>query len=92
MGSSQPLVGAVIGALVMVVANVAVAWFATAPDHYEWTDSAVFMSPFAAAFGAIVGALTGAFLRATRQPGRRQFDERRRRPGRRSAADKRKYR
>jgi hypothetical protein len=53
----QPLLGAaVFGAFVMVVANVAFAWFASGPDHHGWTGPAVFMSPFAAAFGAIAGA------------------------------------
>jgi membrane associated rhomboid family serine protease len=68
MRSREPLAGAIIGALVLVVANVVFAWFATAPDHYEWTDSAIFMSPFAAAFGAIAGAATGALLRRTPTP------------------------
>jgi len=77
MRSREPLAGAVIGALVLVVANVAFAWFATAPDHYEWTDSAIFMSPFAAAFGAIAGAATGALLRRGPAPSDRRHDRRR---------------
>lgn len=58
-----PLIGAGIGALVLVVANVAFAWFATAPSHYEWKDPAVFMSPFAALIGAYLGAVTGHLAR-----------------------------
>jgi hypothetical protein len=81
MGSSRPLVGAVIGALVLVVANVAFAWLATAPDHEEWTDPAIFMSPFAAVFGAIAGAGVAVL---TRPPGHG-------RPDHRSRSEKRKY-
>jgi membrane associated rhomboid family serine protease len=82
MGSSRPLAGAVIGALILVVANVAFAWFASAPDHQEWTDPAVFMSPFAALFGAIAGAAVAAL---TRPPGQGRPDDR-------SRSEKRKYR
>ena len=56
MDSYQPLAWAAIGAAVLVAANVAFAWFATAPDHYEWTDPALFMSPLAALVGAFIGA------------------------------------
>ncbi|MEI8408586.1 MULTISPECIES: hypothetical protein [unclassified Kribbella] len=63
MGRYRPLAGAGIGALVMVVATVAFAWFATAPDHYEWTDSAVFMSPVTALIGAYTGAALGHLSR-----------------------------
>ncbi|WP_433162632.1 hypothetical protein [Kribbella sp. CA-247076] len=81
MGRFQPLLGAaVFGAFVMVVANVVFAWFASGPDHYEWTDPAIFMSPFAAAFGAIAGAAVAAL---TKRPPPRRPDGRR---------DKRKYR
>jgi hypothetical protein len=80
MGNSRPLAGAVIGALVMVVANVAFAWFATGPEHTEWTDPAIFMSPFAALFGALAGAIVAAL---TRPPaGRHDRDVRRGRDGR----------
>ncbi|MEV0291389.1 MULTISPECIES: hypothetical protein [unclassified Kribbella] len=63
MGRYWPLIGAGIGALVLVVANVAFAWFATAPSHYEWTDPAVFMSPFAAIIGAYLGAIIAHLAR-----------------------------
>ncbi|WP_406050682.1 hypothetical protein [Kribbella sp. NBC_00889] len=83
MGRSQVLAGAVIGALAMVFANVAFSWFATGPNHYEWTDSAIFMSPVAAVFGAIVGALGALAIRITRPASRRRDDHHR---------EKRKYR
>jgi peptidoglycan/LPS O-acetylase OafA/YrhL len=81
MRTSRPLAGAVVGALVLVVANVAFARFA---GGSEWTDPAIFMSPFAAAFGAIAGAAVAAL---TRQPGQRRPDDRSRR-----RSGKRKYR
>jgi membrane associated rhomboid family serine protease len=60
----QPLLGAaVIGAFVMVAANVLFARFA---GGAEWTDPAIFMSPFAAAFGAIAGAAIAALIRRPR--------------------------
>ncbi|WP_433162640.1 hypothetical protein [Kribbella sp. CA-247076] len=63
MGRYYPLVGAVVGAVAMVAANVAFAWFNTAPTHYEWTDPAVFLSPFAAVIGAYLGAVIGHLAR-----------------------------
>jgi uncharacterized membrane protein YphA (DoxX/SURF4 family) len=84
MGRSQVLAGAVVGALVMVFANVAFSWFATGPNHDEWTDSAIFMSPIAAAFGAIVGALGALAIRITRPASRRRDTHNHR--------EKRKYR
>jgi hypothetical protein len=74
--SSRPLAGAVIGAFVMVVANVVFARFA---GGSEWTDPAVFMSPFAAAFGAIAGAAVAAL---TGRSTHRHPDNRHHRSGR----------
>jgi hypothetical protein len=88
MRTSRPLAGAAIGAVVLVAANVAFAWFATGPDHYEWTDPAVFMSPFAAAFGAIAGA---AVATLTRPPSQRRPDTPTRRGAAKRRPEKRKY-
>jgi Trk-type K+ transport system membrane component len=63
MGKYQPLIWALVGACALVVANVAFCWFATAPDHYEWTDPALFMAPFLAVIGGAIGGIAGTIRR-----------------------------
>ncbi len=64
MDPYQPLKWAVIGALTLIIVNVAFSWFATAPDHNEWTDSAVFPIPFLAVVGGAIGGLAGTYRRS----------------------------
>jgi ribose/xylose/arabinose/galactoside ABC-type transport system permease subunit len=71
MGSREAVSGAVFGAFVMAVVSVAFAWFASGPDHQDWSRSAIALTPFAALFGAAAGAVGGLLLRVTRPPARR---------------------
>ncbi|GAA0952125.1 hypothetical protein GCM10009554_54720 [Kribbella koreensis] len=57
MGRYQPLIWCLTGAATLAVADVALSWFATAPDHYERTDPALFMPPFLAVIGGIAGTV-----------------------------------
>lgn len=63
MGMYQPLIWALTGATTLILANVAFCWFATAPDHYEWTDPALFMAPFLAVIGGTIGGISGTIRR-----------------------------
>lgn len=63
MGQYQPLIWCLTGAAALVAANVALCWFATAPDHYEWTDPALFMAPFLAVIGGTIGGIAGTIRR-----------------------------
>jgi hypothetical protein len=63
MGQYQPLIWCLTGAAALMLANLAFCWFATAPDHYEWTDSLLFMTPVAAVLGGIVGGVAGTVRR-----------------------------
>ena len=91
MVNSRALAGALIGALVMVVANVAFAWFATGPEHTEWTGPAIFMSPFAAIFGALAGAIVAVLTRPPNGPSD-DFRSRERRGGLRGTVARRRSR
>ena len=63
MGMYQPLIWCLTGALTMMLANLAFCWFATAPDHYEWLDSLVGMTPVAALLGGTIGGIAGTVRR-----------------------------
>ncbi|WP_328329638.1 hypothetical protein OHA70_06635 [Kribbella sp. NBC_00382] len=63
MGPYQALIWCLTGAALLVVVNVGYCWFATAPDHYEWTDPALFMAPFLAVIGGAIGGIAGTARR-----------------------------
>ncbi|MDX6281614.1 MAG: hypothetical protein QOH03_2685 [Kribbellaceae bacterium] len=63
MGQYQPLIWCLTGAATLVAANIAFCWFATAPDHYEWTDPALVMAPFLAVIGGAIGGIAGTIRR-----------------------------
>ena len=90
MGRSHLLAGAAVGALVLIVANVAFSWFATAPDHDEWLDPVIVMTPFAALFGAVVGVAVAALTRP--RPPSRPDPRTRRSDPRTRRSEKRKFR
>jgi hypothetical protein len=63
MGPYQPLIWCLTGAATLMLANLAFCWFATAPDHYEWLDPLVAMTPVAAVVGGTIGGITGTVRR-----------------------------